>query len=520
MKTVSQMPASGPGETLVKPIELRASAVKTDNYPVDLSTVLRLIEEQNLEVAQDRKNTEIQQSRMRQSQVSILPNISATFSETKQRGQQRIISGSQGGFVSGGTVTPTSVSRSSGGGNSRPVQTAVQAQLSANWTVYPGGRTVYEILASKRRRVSANYQLLGTIQDQLSLAAQDYYKLLAAYQQKGVVVRSIIDAQEQVKLNLALVKVGKGIPLDLSRARTTYAQQQSALVETESALLQAEQSLLTRLNLDPTIHLVPNEMDADKKTLVPETVPVSQFIARAIDNNPGIKTADEELRALGYDYRATRSDLIPSFTLQTSVRGSGQELGDMQRSESAGITLNANLLQNMGLMIPLQMREKKQLIEQQELARQSLVRTVQGQVMIAFLNSENYESAIEAARQALGSAEESYQLSVGRFQAGYGINLDVLQAQTDLATARSNLVTAVLNYNQAQVQLVQAMGMASTQALKEGVQWTGLSVPTSSAGPTAPVVTTGSPASTSATTPVSLQSVPVQPVPDPSASKE
>lgn len=457
------------GGVEIRPIELRASVFKTDHYPVDLAAVLKLVEDQNLMIAQNRLNSDIQQSRLRQQQVALLPNITGTYSQNRQGGQQGFISGSSGGFISanGGN---SGTRRTSSRGNT---QTFQQIQVGASWTVYPGGRNVYQILAAKRRKVSSDFLLKETYQEQLSQAAQEYYKLLAAYEQKGVIVRNIENTLEQVKINQSKVKVGKGIPLDLSQAKTTYAQQQSAMVQAEATILQAEQSLINRLNLEPTVHLIPSGADARKKALVSEVVSVEQLLHRAISTNPTLKIGEEELKALGYDYKMIRSDLIPSFTLQASSRASGTELDNLQRSTSGGFSVTANLLQNMGLQVPLQMREKKQLIQQKRLAQQAVTRDIQSKVMTAFLNSENYEGAIEAAQQAVDSAQESYDLASGRFKAGYGINLDVLNAQANLATARSTLVQAVLNYNQSQIQLVQAMGLLTPEAVLQGVQWQG-----------------------------------------------
>jgi len=471
--TVRQEPALNPPDLDIKPIELKASLLKTENFPVDLTMVLKLVEEQNLVIAQSQKNTEVLQSRLRQAQAGLLPSITGSLAENWQYGQQGVISGSSGGFISspgtGGTSGGGSHRSSASGG----VQHFVQTQMGASWTVYPGGQTVYQILAAKRRKVSADYLLQGTLQDQFSNAAQEYYKLLAAYQQKGTIIRSIVDAQEQVRMNKAKVKVGKGIPLDLSQARTNYAQQQSNLVQAESAILTAEQNLLNRLNLDPTIHLVPNEMDSLKHPLVPETMSLESLIAQGVGSNPAIKSTAEDLKAMGYDYKVTRSNWIPSLTLNTNVRGSGNELSGMQRSETLGITVNTTLLQNMGMLTHYQMQETRRLLEQKLLAQKQLVRDVQSKVMTAYLNSENYENGIEAATQALNSAEESSQLANGRFQAGYGDYLDVLTSATQLATARNNLAQAVLNYNQAQVQLVQAIGLASASTLSQGIQQQG-----------------------------------------------
>lgn len=450
------------GGVEIRPIELRASVFKTDNYPVDLAAVLKLVEDQNLMIAQNKLTTQIQQSRLRQQQVALLPNITATYSQNRQGGRQGFISGASGGFIA-----------ANGGRRGNETQTIQQIQVGSSWTIHPGGREIYQILAAKRRKISSDFLLKETYQEQLSLAAQEYYKLLASYEQKGVIVRNIENALEQIKINQGKVSVGKGIPLDLSQARTTYAQEQSKLVQAEATILQAEQTLINRLNLEPTIHLIPSSNDAEKKTLIGEVVAVDQLLNLAIKNNPNYQNGQEELKALEYDYKTVRSDLIPAVTVQASTRANGTELNDMQRSTSSGISVSTNLLQNLGLQIPLQMRERKQIIEQKKLAQQAVVRNIQAQVMTAFLNSENYESAIEAANQAVDSAKESYDLASGRFKAGYGINLDVLNAQANLAAARSNLVQAVLNYNQFQIQLVQAMGLLNPEAVLQGIQWQG-----------------------------------------------
>lgn len=465
-------PEAAPPEAKVQPIALRASLIRTSTYPINLATVLKLVADQNLPLAQSRKNVEVLQSRLRQSQVSLLPNITGSLSENWQYGRQGIISGSGGGFITSGNTAGGQASGGFGRGTGRSggVQHFVQTQIGASWTLYPGGRQVYQILADKRRRISADYLLKGTYQEQLANAVQEYYKLLAAYQQKGVIMRSMLNAGEQMRLNQAKVSVGKGIPLDLSQAKTYYAQQQSSLVQAESAILTAEQNLLNRLNLDPVIHLTPDEQDSLKRALVPDVYSVERLIAHAVQVNPSVRSGAEELKALGYDYKTVRSDLIPSITLNASIRGSGSQITDMQRSETIGFNINANLLQNMGLLTPYQMQERRKLIEQRVLMQKQLVRDIQSQVMTAFLNSENYETGIEAALQALASAEESYQLATGRLRAGYGVYLDVLTADVQLATARNNLAQAILNYNQAQVQLVQAVGLATPVTLAQGLQ--------------------------------------------------
>ena len=54
---------------------------------------------------------------------------------------------------------------------------------------------------------------------------------------------------------------------------------------------------------------------------------------------------------------------------------------------------------------------------------------------------------IITSTQALKQAEESLKLARLRFQAGVGTQTDVIQAQTELARARGNRITAIVSYN-------------------------------------------------------------------------
>jgi outer membrane protein TolC len=72
---------------------------------------------------------------------------------------------------------------------------------------------------------------------------------------------------------------------------------------------------------------------------------------------------------------------------------------------------------------------------------------------------------VDASRRVVQQAEEAVRLANARYNAGTGVQLDVLQAQVDLTTARSNQVQAYYNYNVSIASLRQAMGL--TDALVE-----------------------------------------------------
>ena len=56
-------------------------------------------------------------------------------------------------------------------------------------------------------------------------------------------------------------------------------------------------------------------------------------------------------------------------------------------------------------------------------------------------------------------AEEDYGIKVIRYQAGVGTNLDVLDAQVALTTAKNNFLKAMYEYNNYRSKLDKSMGV-------------------------------------------------------------
>jgi len=59
----------------------------------------------------------------------------------------------------------------------------------------------------------------------------------------------------------------------------------------------------------------------------------------------------------------------------------------------------------------------------------------------------------------VGLAEEDYKIKVIRYQAGVGTNLDVLDSQVALTTAKNNYLKAIYGNSTFRARLDQAMGV-------------------------------------------------------------
>jgi outer membrane protein TolC len=78
----------------------------------------------------------------------------------------------------------------------------------------------------------------------------------------------------------------------------------------------------------------------------------------------------------------------------------------------------------------------------------------------------NYQIALQrlnTARAALKSAEEAYRLAQVRYEAGAGTQVEVLDAQVALTSARANEVRALYDAHKAFAQLVYATGLSDAE---------------------------------------------------------
>lgn len=428
-------------------VTLQGMLSKTEEMPIDLQTVLKLVADQNLYIQENETDTRILQSRVRLAQVALLPNIQEIYNQNRFQGGVQIFGGQ--------TLTI--------------FRTTVQPQLAATWTIYPGGRNIYDILAAKRRKSASVFQVRETTQQQMARASEEFYRFLEAIVLREIAQKSVQEAQKQVEISRAKMEAGVGTKLDMMRNETLLTQHQRLLIASENDIRQAEQNLLHRLNVDINFSLIPTNIGAVRRFLVPQSATVQDLVSRALTNNPSLQKVSEELKALGIDYKAIRSDFFPAVTLSTYINGTGARWSDLALSRFGGLAVNMNLLEGMGLKIPYRLQEKKGEIARKILERQILVRDIEAAVMKSFLDSQTFSSEIVASEKEFEAAQEAYRLALGRYQAGVGLNLDVIDSEVDLTRARANVARSVLNFNRAQIQLLEALGEITPETLVNGV---------------------------------------------------
>ena len=434
-------PATQPSVSL----ELNGSAV-TPMYrellAIDLSTVVRVASARNLDILRARQQVEANRGRYESNVEAVFPVIAPSIAYNHFQGV--------GQNANGTLTTPVHFD------NLLPA-------ISIQWILNPG-TVVYDIIASRRRLEASAQQEQSVALDTNRLAAVQYYDLALAQARLEVAQQAVNEAQELLRITQVQVKAGTGLPADEVRAQAQLAGFQQDVVVALNNFYQASVALTLTLHLDPVVTLVPAARRITQVMLVREDLPIEQLLATAAKYRPDLEAVRRLLLATQADTGTTiwggvGPQLQAGYTadaIKTTLSGHHYGWKEQQKDGiGASFALGPSTFGNLKTAQANERSAGIDVQRQLDLVRAAVVSSQQASAANAKL--------IPVARQQLDSAKEALRLTQANLQAGTALVIDVLQAENAVDDARFRYVTAVIHYNQSQVNLLAALGLLDSR---------------------------------------------------------
>ncbi len=176
-------------------------------------------------------------------------------------------------------------------------------------------------------------------------------------------------------------------------------------------------------------------------------------LKEALRTRPEVLREDANVAAARKGIFVARAGLLPTVSIGYNINytpNSGT-LAGQALTRYAGLTVNIPLLD--GGVASGRVTQAKALVSQAEIALREQMDTVALDVRQAYLNLQQTEQAIGAARQELAQADESYRLARLRYSAGVtsqaGVSpiIELSNAQQALSQAQSDYINALYDYN-------------------------------------------------------------------------
>ena len=324
----------------------------------------------------------------------------------------------------------------------RHTDTAVQATLDLNYTIFDFGARRARIAAESARVLAANFGFNDVHRELIFQVQQAYYRLLNASAQDSAARASLANAQAVEEAAEDRLRNGLATLPDVLEARSATAQAQYDLQAVLGAEDTARGDLATALGA-PAATMIRVEPLSEVPT--PESIgeTVEQVIDRALDQRPDLQAEVAGTRVAEAQRKEARAAYYPSLNFKANP--SAQSLYLQQQTLRAGHT--ADLTGGMALSLSWTVFDggaRRSRLLQAEAgirgaeAQVSAARdSIEDQVWTAYSNLSTAFRQREAATALLNSATQSYAAALESYNYGVRNLLDVTAAQKLLAQARS-----------------------------------------------------------------------------------
>lgn len=339
--------------------------------------------------------------------------------------------------------------------------------LGLSYLLYDFGARAANLENARQLLASVNATQDSTVQSLFLSAVQNYYQVRATQAALDASIVSEAAAKESYTAANARYLAGSATPADKLTAQTAYSQATLSRITADGALKIAQGNLSNLLGLDANLgtQLAPTEGAASVAELRDFERNVSDLIEQARINRPDLQAAQAQLLAAKAAADAARAAAKPSLSLTAStnqVSGGGVT----SQGTTVGISLSAPLFS--GYAPTYRIRAAEAQIETRQAQFDRIRLQVALDVWTAYQNLVTAMQNLRATSDLLESAQQSERVALGRYKAGAGIMLDLLNAQTALAAARQQRIQAELNWNIGRATLAQAMGTLGAQTLQSG----------------------------------------------------
>ena len=336
-----------------------------------------------------------------------------------------------------------------------------------------------QLATSRVDREIAGARLRETLVHTVAGVKSAYWNLVSAIANVEARQAALDLARELVRVNRAKVDVGQSPPLDLVAAEAEVAADREQLIIAETSVRQGEDQLRTQIfdTSDPSVWTVKID-PIDPPPLGLASPDLDAAVANALRDRADLARARKDIDNAQVGVKFTSNQRLPDVRLNASYLASG--LGGTQVlrtggfpgaiTGSGGVTDFGSVLNQLitgrystwavGLSVSYPIgqaseeanyaRAKLEHVQSQGRLKSAESRAVQ-QVRDAWWKIDMNAKRIETTRAARELAEQRLDAERKRLDVGISTSFLVIQAQRDLAQARTSELSATLAYDLALV---------------------------------------------------------------------
>ena len=373
----------------------------------------------------------------------MLPNIYATISESGAKTDLQTIGLSSGAL--GGAALPTVVG---------PYHYySAQANLSEEFSL-----TALHNLRSADDAHQAALMNDRDAREMVVLAVSGSYLRVLATQALVVSQEAQVKyAEVSYKQAQDQMEAGTKAQIDANRSLVELQSQQQRLTSDETQLTKEQMSLARVIGLPLDRQLLLSER---LPTSAPE-VPASDLALKAgLDHRADLQAAGLQVKAAMQALRASRSEYLPSFSVNGSFGLEGVNPDKGANVFQATATLNIPIWSSGRVRSDVQQADAA--VSQRKAELEDKKGVVEHDVRTALLDLGVAAEQVKVAESNRQLALSTLKQSQDRFVAGVTTSVEVVQSQESLGSAELDYINGLFSLNVGRINLARATGQAET----------------------------------------------------------
>lgn len=328
--------------------------------------------------------------------------------------------------------------------------TDIRAKLS--WSLIDVN-SLRTYLAS-RHNFNASTLTAQDARDMVVLTVGNAYLLVLADESRVSTVEAQL-ATAKVSLDQAVAnhQAGTAPLLDELRARVDWQTNDQQLISTKNALEKDKLALARVIGLPLAQKF--NVVDKAPYSAF-DMIDVNAAIQQAHANRKDLAAMLEQTKAAEEQRKAATADRFPTLKFAGDYGDIGTTLGHSHGTGDATGTVSVPLFKEFQFRGEANVAQSQLDTQKDELSDQKA--QVDADVRDALLDIASAQQEVEVAQSSVGLANEALSEAQQRYKAGVSDNLPVSQAQSSLAQADDQYVSALYRHNVAKLSLARALG--------------------------------------------------------------
>lgn len=328
--------------------------------------------------------------------------------------------------------------------------------LTYQYPLYTGGRLEAQIAMAQANVRGAEAALERIKQQTVLEVKQAYYQVMLAQAGIDVAQRSVVAAEENLRVARARVAAGVSPRFDEVQAEVNLSNARQGLIRARNAFALSQHGLNAVMGLPLDGTLVPTEA----MTAAPVRTDLPALVRRALEARPELAEHRARLAAAAAAIEIARAGGRPALVLSggPTYGNTAGGVGAPAATTGWSVTLAATVPLFDGGLTAQRVREAEVRLEQLRATEAQIRQGIEMEVRRAVLTMASALEELATADKTIEQAQEGLRIANVRFAAGVSTNLEVITAQASLAQAEANRIQALFSVALARAQLERAVG--------------------------------------------------------------